>query len=289
MGANSSVLGENERAALAETIKASNMPAHGVDTQRYIPGTTLPVGGWLQPCSGCSTTTSRTHTERNGLEIFLCRRCDSTPKRPTSYRTVKSTLELKALISDDVTMHLKSAHHTVLDKHAQTLTLDTDISVSTPSTRGGTGEKMTDSAYAEIFSGEVSEENFESSMRVDTLCGEVISEMLLSDDPYNKSAELFTRYSPVGVCEAAQNWESSDDDLVDDSACNSRRSKEQDELEAPVHKDMHRSFESTGTQAMQSGQTHSRLDLFAKREAFGWNLSQEDTLYMPDVWHWKCK
>ncbi|KAK3232977.1 hypothetical protein CYMTET_56700 [Cymbomonas tetramitiformis] len=289
MGANSSVLGEKERAALAETIKAPNMPAHGVDTQRYIPGTTLPVGGWLQPCSGCSTTTSRTHTERNGFEIFLCRRCDTTPKRPTSFKTVKSTPELKTLISDDIILEYKSAQRTVLDQHVQALTLDTDISVSTPSTHGGTGEKMTNSAYAERFCGEVSEENFESSMRVDTLCREVISEMLLSDDPYNKSAELFTRYSPVGVCEAAQNWESSDDDLVDDSACNSRRSKDQDELEAPVNKDMHRSFERTDTQATRSGQRYSRLDFFAKREPFSWNLSREDTLYMPDVWHWKCK
>jgi hypothetical protein len=37
----------------------------------YVPGTTLPTHGWLQPCAGCSTTTARTVGTKHK---FLCRR-----------------------------------------------------------------------------------------------------------------------------------------------------------------------------------------------------------------------
>jgi hypothetical protein len=43
----------------------------------YVPGTTLPVHGWMQPCSSCSTTTARTVGKSHK---FLCRRCAGPPR-----------------------------------------------------------------------------------------------------------------------------------------------------------------------------------------------------------------
>lgn len=45
----------------------------------YIPGTNLPVDGWLHPCVCCTTTTARiVKRPGEGLQ-FLCRRCDAFP------------------------------------------------------------------------------------------------------------------------------------------------------------------------------------------------------------------
>lgn len=46
-------------------------------SESYIPGTNLPVDGWMQPCSDCTTTTARCVPMPGGGTRFICRRCDT--------------------------------------------------------------------------------------------------------------------------------------------------------------------------------------------------------------------
>lgn len=79
MGAKHSILDDDDALHMDDCgISAYSSGGHviaGVNLHRHIPGTTLPEGGWMQPCLACNTVTSQSVQINDTQDLFVCKRC----------------------------------------------------------------------------------------------------------------------------------------------------------------------------------------------------------------------
>eukprot|EP00238_Polyblepharides_amylifera_P002746 CAMPEP_0196579402 /NCGR_PEP_ID=MMETSP1081-20130531/21582_1 /TAXON_ID=36882 /ORGANISM="Pyramimonas amylifera, Strain CCMP720" /LENGTH=254 /DNA_ID=CAMNT_0041898979 /DNA_START=150 /DNA_END=914 /DNA_ORIENTATION=- len=230
----------------------------------YIPGTNLPLDGWLQPCESCASTTSRTHTAFDGQTIYICRRCHVPESRILGPHSFEES------------QILKSKHEEPLC--CTTLDFERDRNFTISSTSVGAQDRS--NFETENYT-EYTEEKLED---LDILCRDVVGEFLLDDSPCfsNKHEEINTycqnvgfsskhepdqlsccsvSSSPVGVYDAAEVWSDLDGG----------------EKISP----------GNSPRAISQRKDSSKDNLAPNKEQpSAWICAHADTLYPHDIWHW---
>jgi len=182
----------------------------------YIPGTNLPVDGWLHPCVCCTTTTARiVKRPGEGLQ-FLCRRCDnqvaterlrsgglSSSKRSTSMGMLSGWMDVAGDPTDQFHQSLGMDEFQILEDitdapmislnlKAKHIVHDRNDSLqrSRCPTRAVSHASTYDSDRSKVDwemgmhnADLCASEGFQDSVEVDLLCHAVVAEMLMGENP----------------------------------------------------------------------------------------------------------
>mmetsp|Transcript_16362 Transcript_16362/g.27494 ORF Transcript_16362/g.27494 Transcript_16362/m.27494 type:complete len:270 (-) Transcript_16362:498-1307(-) len=233
----------------------------------YIPGTNLPMDGWLQPCSSCATTTARTVMNEHKNLIGMCRRCALSAGMESSQNHNDKRWE--GLLQTEEPCNAVTATEEELDILEQYpygfSFFNEEVALDCPGTILGCASHVE---------------------RVDVLCNAIIGEMLIDDSPRLNHEQLaaakFVVKSPRGVAEAAEMW--SDLDTTDDSGCEWSSPRKGKERKVGAEKQIKtKSTEETDT----SGNVLVLCKPTPQQERGSCSLT--DSLYPHDMWHWNCQ
>eukprot|EP00240_Pyramimonas_obovata_P013326 CAMPEP_0118933566 /NCGR_PEP_ID=MMETSP1169-20130426/12061_1 /TAXON_ID=36882 /ORGANISM="Pyramimonas obovata, Strain CCMP722" /LENGTH=247 /DNA_ID=CAMNT_0006876347 /DNA_START=145 /DNA_END=885 /DNA_ORIENTATION=- len=222
----------------------------------YIAGTNLPVGGWLQPCTSCATTTARTVTNEDMECVFMCRRCSHVVGLTST--------------QDERRWEVAAGSSSPFDEET--------------TTSGNCVEDYitynNDDVDLEIM--ETHDEDYDSHIEsVDILCRVVVGEMLI-DSPHESAVPISEdkqtgKETPRGVVDGADVWSDLDNNSDGDSAGDSPRSGKS--------KDKRAQLPPTAA-SKTSASERAAGKVGAKGQKGSWLFSLADTLYPHDIFRW---